>query len=131
MNVLTTECLQVDYSAHQDRFSIIVKNDWLSGGTTSFELKLAVQFSKHEFERVNIQQCGSEIEPINLLENYLLTTRSKILTTSVVLTSSEMNISNENYNRFMNVSRVESTIRTATREIVKRKNLEMRLTVFY
>ena len=120
MNVLTTEGLKIDYSVHLDRFSIIVNNEWISISKTAFELLNAISFSKNEFERVVIQQSGSEIEIIKLLENYLLTFRSKTLTTNQVLTKTVMEILNENHDRIINAVRVETNRRTANRNIVKK-----------
>ena len=79
----------------------------------------AVSFSKHEFERVVIQQSGSEIEFMKLLEIYLLTFRSKTITTSQVLTRTVIKILNESHDRIMNAVRVETTRRTANRDTVK------------
>ena len=118
MNVLITEGIKIDYSVHLDRFSISANNEWISVSTTGFELLNAVSFSKNEFERFVIQQSGSEIEIIKLLENYLLTFRSKTLTTTQVLTRTVMKILNENRVRFINAVRVETTRRTANRNIV-------------
>ena len=120
MNVLTTEGLKIDYSAHLDRLSIIVNNEWISVSITAFELLHVVSFSKQEFERIVIQQSGSELEILKLLENYLLTFRSKTLTTCQVLTSSVMKILNEHHDRIINAVRVESKRRTVNRNIVKK-----------
>ena len=66
-----------------------------------------------------IQQSGSEIEFMKLLEIYLLTFRSKTITTSQVLTRTVIKILNESHDRIMNAVRVETTRRTANRDTVK------------
>ena len=121
MNVLSTESVKVDYSVQLDRFSIIRDNEWLSVGTTAFQLLNTLATSNHEFERVVVQQSGSEIEIIKLLGNYLLTFRSKTLTSSVVLTSNVMKTLCENHTRIMTMVRVERNRRGGNMEINKKR----------
>lgn len=121
MNVLSTENVKVDYSIQLDRFSIIRNNEWLSIGISAFEVLNTLAFSTNDFERIVVQQSGSEIEIIKLLGNFLLTFRSRTLTSNVVLSSSVMKTLSDNHTRIMNMVRVEKNRRGANAEIIKKR----------
>ena len=125
MNLLSKEDVKVDYSVHLDRFSIIRNDEWLSISTTSFEVLHTLASTQFDFERVIIQQQGSEVEIIKLLSNYILTFKSKTVTTSLILTSNVMNTIKENFRHMMNIVRVERERRGSNMKVVKRKKMEL------
>ena len=124
MNLLKTEDIKLDYSSHLDRISITRNEEWISISVTCFEMLHLLSNTTCDYERIVIQQQGSEVEIIKLLSNFILTFKGKNLTTSLVLTSNVITTIKENFRQLLNIIRTERSRRPSAMKSSKRMKLK-------
>ena len=87
MNVFSKNGLKIDYTVRLDRFSLSRGNEWVSLSPTVLASIVTVAQCKSESERIKVQQNGSFIEIIKLLDNFMVSFTSKNFTSSLTLES--------------------------------------------
>ena len=70
-----------------DRFSASKENEWISFSPTVFAIIVTIARSESKSERITVNQHGSYIEIIKVLDNFMVSFTSKNLTSSLILES--------------------------------------------
>ena len=99
MNIFKKDGVRIDFSSRLNRFSISQNTEWISLSPTTFHLLLCLLQTDSNYERVRIQQNGSEVEILKLNENYLLTFSSRSINSSINLKKSILESISTNYDR--------------------------------
>ena len=99
MNIFKKDGVRIDFSSRLNRFSISQNTEWISLSPTTFHLLLCLLQTDSNYERVRIQQNGSEVEILKLNENYLLTFSSRSINSSISLKKSILESISTNYDR--------------------------------
>ena len=99
MNIFKKDGVRIDFSSRLNRFSISQNTEWISLSPTTFHLLLCLLQSDSNYEKVRVQQNGSEVEILKLNENYLLTFTSRSINSSINLKKSILESISTNYDR--------------------------------
>ena len=87
MNVFSKNGFKVEYTVRMDRFSASKENEWISFSPTVFAIIVTIARSESKSERITVNQHGSYIEIIKVLDNFMVSFTSKNLTSSLILES--------------------------------------------
>ena len=87
MNVFSKNGFKVEYTVRMDRFSASKENEWISFSPTVFAIIVTITRSESKSERITVNQHGSYIEIIKVLDNFMVSFTSKNLTSSLILES--------------------------------------------
>ena len=101
MNVFSKNGFKVDYTMRMDRFSASKENEWISFSPTVFAIIVTIARSESKSERITVNQHGSYIEIIKILNNFMLSFTSKNLTSSLTLESESVKCLAESYENIL------------------------------
>ena len=101
MNVFSKNGLKIDYTTRMDRFSASKDNEWISFSPTVFAIIVTIARSESKSERITVNQHGSYIEIIKILNNFMLSFTSKNLTSSLTLESESVKCLAESYENIL------------------------------
>ena len=101
MNVFSKNGLKIDYTTRMDRFSASKDNEWISFSPTVFAIIVTIARSESKSERITVNQHGSYIEIIKVLNNFMVSFTSKNLTSSLTLESESVKCLAESYENIL------------------------------
>ena len=101
MNVFSKNGLKIDYTTRMDRFSASKDNEWISFSPTVFAIIVTIARSESKSERITVNQHGSYIEIIKILNNFMVSFTSKNLTSSLTLESESVKCLAESYENIL------------------------------
>ena len=101
MNVFSKNGFKVDYTMRMDRFSASKENEWISFSPTVFAIIVTIARSESKTERITVNQHGSYIEIIKVLNNFMVSFTSKNLTSSLTLESESVKCLAESYENIL------------------------------
>ena len=101
MNVFSKNGLKIEYTMRMDRFSASKDNEWISFSPTVFAIIVTIARSESKSERITVNQHGSYIEIIKVLNNFMVSFTSKNLTSSLTLESESVECLVESYENIL------------------------------
>ena len=101
MNVFSKNGFKVEYTVRMDRFSASKENEWISFSPTVFAIIVTIARSESKTERITVNQHGSYIEIIKVLNNFMVSFTSKNLTSSLTLESESVKCLAESYENIL------------------------------
>ena len=107
MNVFMKDGVRIDFNQKMNRFSITKDKEFLSISPTVFMLLVTLADSESDYERISIQQNGSLVEIIKLVNNYLLTFTCKSLSSSLILPGHILVLIAANYTNMIGLIKFE------------------------
>ena len=105
-----------------DRFSASKENEWISFSPTVFAIIVTIARSESKSERITVNQHGSYIEIIKILNNFMLSFTSKNLTSSLTLESESVKCLAESYENILEKVSNHKKVRQPFREPFQRQN---------
>ena len=123
LNLFSKNGLRIDYTVRLDRFSLSRGNEWISLSPSVLAILVTVARCKSESEIIKIQQNGSFIEIIKLLDNFIVSFTNKNLTSSLVLESDVVKCLEQSYENILERVSNHKKVRQPVQRL-KHKNVE-------
>ena len=122
MNVFSKNGFKVDYTVRMDRFSASKDNEWISFSPTVLAIIVTVARSESKSERITVNQHGSHIEIIKVLDNFMVSFTSKNLTSSLTLESDIVKCLAQSYENILESVSRHKKVRQPIQRQNQRKN---------